>query len=210
MSAQTETITLSVSDGTSMRAYVARPAGQARAGLIVFQEAFGVNAHIRDITERFAAQGYLAIAPELFHRTAPGFEGSYTDFPAVMPHMKALTDNGLAADARAAFDWLQKEGKASAIGCIGYCMGGRTACLAAITMPVNCAVSYYGRGSAGVAAYAGVSGHAPGLGFAQGRSLAVKARVRRIRPTSSSRTSASYRGRCRTTRVPRPRAPKIP
>src|SRR5579883_282144 len=148
MSAQTETITLSVSDGTSMRAYVARPAGQARAGLIVFQEAFGVNAHIRDITERFAAQGYLAIAPELFHRTAPGFEGSYTDFPAVMPHMKALTDNGLAADARAAFDWLQKEGKASAIGCIGYCMGGRTACLAAITMPVNCAVSYYGGGIA--------------------------------------------------------------
>ena len=148
MSAQTETITLSVSDGSSMRAYVARPAGHARAGLIVFQEAFGVNAHIRDLTERFAGQGYLAIAPELFHRSGPGFEGAYTDFPAVMPHMKALTDEGLTADARAAFDWLHKEAKGLAIGCTGYCMGGRTACLAAITTPVSCAVSYYGGGIA--------------------------------------------------------------
>lgn len=148
MSAQTEFINLSVNDGTSMRAYVARPAGPARAGLIVFQEAFGVNGHIRDVTERFAAQGYLAISPELFHRTAPGFETGYTDFSLVVPHMKALTDDGLTADARAAFDWLQKEAKGLAIGCIGYCVGGRTACLTAITSPVGCAVSYYGGGIA--------------------------------------------------------------
>ncbi|HEY1239113.1 MAG TPA: dienelactone hydrolase family protein [Bryobacteraceae bacterium] len=148
MSAQTEYVTLSVSDGTSMRAYVARPAGNARAGLIVFQEAFGVNPHIRDVTERFAGQGYLAIAPELFHRTAPGFEGSYTDFPAVMPHMQKLTDAGLTADTQAAFEWMKKEAKGQAIGAIGYCMGGRTACLAAITTPLACAVSYYGGGIA--------------------------------------------------------------
>ena len=131
-----------------MRAYVARPAGNPRAGLIVFQEAFGVNAHIRDLTERFARQGYLAIAPELFHRTAPGFEGSYTDFPAVVPHMQALTDTGLTADGRAALDWIQSQQKGLATGAIGYCMGGRTACLAAITLPVTCAVSYYGGGIA--------------------------------------------------------------
>ncbi|HLK47814.1 MAG TPA: dienelactone hydrolase family protein [Bryobacteraceae bacterium] len=148
MSAQTEYVTLSVSDGTSMRAYVARPASKPRAGLIVFQEAFGVNAHIRDVAERFAGQGYLAIAPELFHRTAPGFEGSYTDFPAVMPHMKALSDNGLAADGRAAFDWLENQARGLPAGAIGYCMGGRTACLAAITTPLACAVSYYGGGIA--------------------------------------------------------------
>ena len=55
---------------------------------MVFQEAFGVNGHIRDVTERFAAQGYVAIAPELFHRTAPpGFEGSYSGLSgSVMPH----------------------------------------------------------------------------------------------------------------------------
>ena len=148
MSAQTEYVTLSVSDGTSMRAYVARPDAKPRAGLIVFQEAFGVNAHIRDVTERFAGQGYLAIAPELFHRTAPGFEGSYTDFPAVMPHMKGLSDNGLSADGRAAFDWLENQARGLPIGAIGYCMGGRTACLAAITAPLACAVSYYGGGIA--------------------------------------------------------------
>lgn len=148
MSAQTEYVTLSVSDGTSMRAYVARPAGNARAGLIVFQEAFGVNPHIRNVTERFAGQGYLAIAPELFHRSAPGFESGYTDFSVVVPHMKALTDAGLTADTQAAFQWLQKEAKGQAIGAIGYCMGGRTACLAAITTPLACAVSYYGGGIA--------------------------------------------------------------
>jgi carboxymethylenebutenolidase len=148
MSAKTEFITLSVSDGTQMRAYVARPAGQARAGLIVFQEAFGVNAHIRDLTERFAGQGYLAVSPELFHRTAPGFETGYTDFSVVVPHMKALTDDGLTADARATFDWLQKEAKGLPLAATGYCMGGRTACLAAITNPLACAVSYYGGGIA--------------------------------------------------------------
>src|SRR5215467_13794103 len=107
MSAQTESITLSVSDGTSLRAYVAHPAGKPRAGLMVFQEAFGVNAHIRDVTERFAGQGYLAIAPDLFHRTAPGFESGYEDFSVVMPHLGALTDAGLEADIRAAYGWLE-------------------------------------------------------------------------------------------------------
>ena len=79
---KTETVNLQVADGTAMNAFVATPGGDARRpGLLVFQEAFGVNAHIRDVAERFARQGYVAIAPELFHRTAPGFEGAYNDFP---------------------------------------------------------------------------------------------------------------------------------
>ena len=60
-----------------------RRKGAKAPGLLVFQEAFGVNAHIRDVTDRFAKQGYVAIAPEMFHRTAPGFEGDYSNFPAV-------------------------------------------------------------------------------------------------------------------------------
>ena len=70
-------VELSVADGTRMAAYVARPKdGGPHPGLLVFQEAFGVNHHIRNVAERFAAEGYVAIAPELFHRTAPpGFEG---------------------------------------------------------------------------------------------------------------------------------------
>ena len=148
MNPQTEYVTLSVSDGTSMRAYVARPADKPRAGLIVFQEAFGVNPHIRDVTARYAREGYLAISPELFHRTAAGFEGSYSDFPAVMPHLQKLTDTGIAADTQATFDWLQKSGdsKNFSTGAVGYCMGGRCACLAALTVPLGCGVSYYGGG----------------------------------------------------------------
>src|SRR5580700_8634756 len=98
MDLHTEYVNLSADDGTALRAYVARPAGKPRAGLLVFQEAFGVNAHIRDVTERFAHEGYLAISPELFHRTAPGFEGTYTNFAEVMPHLGALTDAALTAD----------------------------------------------------------------------------------------------------------------
>ena len=132
-----------------MRAYVAHPGVKPHAGLLVFQEAFGVNAHIRDVTERFAKEGYLAISPELFHRTAPGLDAGYTDFPAVMPHLQALTDAGLAADIQAAYKWLKDgEAKDLSVGAIGYCMGGRTAIQAALTVPLHCAVSYYGGGIA--------------------------------------------------------------
>ena len=144
-----ENVTLKVSDGTSMNSYVASPAAGAKApGLLVFQEAFGVNAHIRDVAERFAKQGYVAIAPELFHRTAPGFNGDYANFPAVMPHLQALTPDGIIADARAAFDWLQMNPRVSpnATACIGFCMGGRASYLANSGLPLKAAVSFYGGG----------------------------------------------------------------
>ena len=149
---QTETVQLSVSDGTTMPAFVARPAsGAAKAGLLVFQEAFGVNAHIRDLTERFAREGYTAIAPALFHRTDGQFEGVYTDFGAVMPHMQGLTDAGQGADIKAAFDWLKSEqgGSAKAVGSTGYCMGGRASFLADTLLPLQASVSYYGGGITG-------------------------------------------------------------
>lgn len=148
---RTEKLTLQVADGTSMDAYAAMPAeGGKLPGLLVFQEAFGVNAHIRDVAERFAQQGYVTIAPELFHRTAPGFDGSYTDFPSVMPHLQALTPEGLIADARAAFDWLQKNPRVlpNATASVGYCMGGRTSFLANSALPLKAAISYYGGGIA--------------------------------------------------------------
>jgi carboxymethylenebutenolidase len=151
MNLKTDYATLAVDDGTSMRGYVARPAGPAASrGLIVCQEAFGVNAHIRDVTERFARQGFLAIAPELFHRTAPGFEGRYDDFPSVMAHMRALTDDGMAADLRAAHAWLTANGGSGdfPVAAVGFCMGGRAAILAALTVPLVCAISFYGGGIA--------------------------------------------------------------
>jgi carboxymethylenebutenolidase len=144
---RTEKVTLKVGDGTSMSAYVAAPAeGPKAPGIMVFQEIFGVNAHIRDVTERFAKHGYMAIAPELFHRTAPGFEGSYADLQVCMPHMQALTPEGVIADARAAFDWLQKSSRAlpGAVASLGFCMGGRCSFLANSALPLKAAVSFYG------------------------------------------------------------------
>jgi len=91
-------VTLEVGDGATMRTYVAGPQdGRPRAGLLVFQEAFGVNAHIRDVTERFAREGYQALAPELFHRTAPGFEVAYNNFEAVMPHVRTTGNHAVSA-----------------------------------------------------------------------------------------------------------------
>lgn len=150
-SIRTERIDLNISDGTKMSAYISRPEAQGTyPGLIVLQEAFGVNSHIRNVADRFAAQGYVAIAPELYHRTAPGFEGSYTDFPAIKPHMQAMTIPGSEADLRASFDWLQSQPGVNKdkIFSVGFCMGGRMSFLANTILPLEAAVSFYGGGIA--------------------------------------------------------------
>jgi carboxymethylenebutenolidase len=148
---KTEWITLNVADGMSMRAYVARPRDTAaHTGLLVYQEAFGVNAHIRDVTERFAREGYIAISPELFHRTAPGFEGAYNNFEAARSHVMSLTHPNLEADVRSAYEWLRADPgtKGQGIACVGFCMGGRVAFLTNAILPVRASVSFYGGGIA--------------------------------------------------------------
>jgi carboxymethylenebutenolidase len=147
MEIRTQHVELAVSDGSSMRAYVAMPNGGATVGLMVFQEAFGVNAHIRDVTERFGQEGYLAIAPELFHRTGPGFEGRYDDFTAVMAHMRPMTIEGMEADFRTTHDWLRSQNVKN-VAAVGYCMGGRSAFIASTILPLQCAISYSGGGIA--------------------------------------------------------------
>jgi carboxymethylenebutenolidase len=144
----TETVALAVADGTIMDAFVARPTEPGKyPGMLVFQEAFGVNGHIRDVTQRVAGEGYVAIAPELFHRTAPpGFEGNYDNFASVTPHTQAVTEAGATADIRAGFDWLQEQPQviSDRVGSIGFCMGGRMSFLACATIPLKAAVSFYG------------------------------------------------------------------
>ena len=161
-------ITLSVKDASAMNAYVAIPKGDGPfPAVIVFQEAFGVNHHIRNVADRIANEGYMAIAPELFHRTAPGFDGSYNDFPGVMPHLQALTPDGLIADARATFDWLQKNPRVlpNSTACVGYCMGGRASFLANTALPLKAAISYYGGGIAPTLLPRTPQIHAPTLFF---------------------------------------------
>jgi len=138
---------LTVSDGTTMGAYVARPSGKPNgAGILVFQEAFGVNEHIRDVAQRFAALGFTALAPDLFHRTAVGFQGSYGDFEAVRPHVSALRTPDLEVDVRAAFECLSTQDGVdpNRIASIGFCMGGRVSYIANAAVRLRAAVSFYG------------------------------------------------------------------
>jgi len=144
-------IEVKVADGSSMAAYTAFP-GINTAGspaIIVLQEAFGVNNHIRNVADRFATAGYVAVAPELFHRTAPkGFAGEYADFSTVTPHTSKLTNDGFKADLEAVWGWLNTQTNVdiSRVYAIGYCMGGRVAFMANALLPLKAAVSYYGGG----------------------------------------------------------------
>ena len=142
--------TLQISDGTDMQVHVARPAEAPTAGIIIIQEAFGVTDYIARMTARFAEKGYLAVAPEMFHRSAEaGAEFSYSDFGAVGPHMQALSLEGQEADLKAAYDFLVAEGvPEEKVAALGFCMGGRAAFLANETLPLACAVSFYGGGIA--------------------------------------------------------------
>jgi len=141
---------LKVTDGSDMQAYISVPDGQGKfPAIIVLQEAFGVNSYIRNVADRLAKEGYVTIAPELFHRTAPvGFEGSYTDFAALAPHFQGITTEGLTADVKASYDWLQQQANVNhaKIGAVGFCLGGRVSFIANSALPLSASVSYYGGG----------------------------------------------------------------
>jgi len=135
--------------GTSMGAYVARPTdGGTYPGVLVFQEIFGINHHIRSVTDRVAAEGYVALAPELFHRTAPGIELGYDGEGmqrgiGLMVQAKA---SEILADVSAAIDTLKKRDDVAGrgIGAIGFCFGGHVTYLAACELPIAAAASFYG------------------------------------------------------------------
>jgi carboxymethylenebutenolidase len=125
---------------------VYEPAGAPKGGIVVVQEAFGVNDHIEDVARRFAAEGWLAVAPHLFHRTGDPRLG-YDDFSLVMPHMQALTADGVLADIDAALDHLAQAGiPPERIGVVGFCMGGTVTLVTAARRPVGAAVTFYGGG----------------------------------------------------------------
>jgi carboxymethylenebutenolidase len=141
----TETVHLDTPGGP-MGAYVAAPEARPRGGVVVVQEAFGLTDHIRDVTRRVAAAGYLAVAPALFHRTGSPVL-AYGDFDAVRPHMDALRKNAIVADLDAAFGYLREQGvPVSGQGIVGFCMGGTVATFAASAFAIGAAVSFYGGG----------------------------------------------------------------
>src|SRR5918998_2177619 len=126
MAVKTEWVTTNTPDG-EMRVYVARPeGGEALPGVIVIQEIFGVNDHIQDVTRRYAEQGFVAAAPEIYHRFEQK-EAPYTDVQAGFKLRQQLSDNQVMDDVNATFDLLSKHSdvQQGQIGIVGFCYGGR-------------------------------------------------------------------------------------
>lgn len=139
-----ETVKLTASDGHQLDAYVARPTGTPIAGLVVIQEIFGVNQHIRSVADGYARDGFLAVAPALFDRVERNAELPY-DGPEAkrgMEIMQKLSIDDVIKDVDAALQYVrQQTGKKS--GVIGYCFGGLLAWLSATRLHPDCAVGYY-------------------------------------------------------------------
>lgn len=156
-----EQVQLRAADGFELDAYVARPAGEPVAGLVVVQEAFGVNRHIREVADGWAADGFLAVAPALFDRVQRGVELGYgpEDLQRGMAIIRQGKLGDRVMDVAAALDYArQQTGKKA--GVIGYCLGGSMAWLAATRLNPDAAVGYYG---SMIARYADEPLHAPAM-----------------------------------------------
>ena len=139
-----QTITLAAKDGHKLAAYRADPAGKPRGALVVVQEIFGVNHHMRHVTDDFAKQGYVALSPALFDRVEKGIELGYDpkSIEAGRDIRAKVPLDGTLADLQAAIDAVKSAGK---VGIVGYCWGGGLAFLAATRLSgVAAAVGYYG------------------------------------------------------------------
>ena len=137
-------ITLTASDGFKLGAYRAEPQGKAKGGVVVIQEIFGVNHHIRAVCDRFAALGYLAVAPAVFDRIQPDFQSGYS--PDEVTNARKFIANpdwtAMLRDTQAAIDAVKPVGP---VGIIGFCLGGSIAYAAATKLNgLSAAVGYYG------------------------------------------------------------------
>jgi carboxymethylenebutenolidase len=139
-----QTITLAAKDGHKLAAYRADPSGKPRGAIVVVQEIFGVNNHMRHVTDDFAKQGYVAISPALFDRVEKGVELGYDPKSIGLGRdiRAKVSLDGTLADLQAAIDAVISAGK---VGIVGYCWGGGLAFLAATRLSgVAAAVGYYG------------------------------------------------------------------
>lgn len=138
---------LRASDGHEFGAYLVKPEGTPRGAVVVIQEIFGVNPHIRRVTEQYAAEGYVAVAPALFDRQKRDVELGYdaAGLKAGIDYMMNADPAGVLADVNAAIDAVAHAGR---VGMVGYCWGGRVAYLAACHTNIAAGVAYYGGGIA--------------------------------------------------------------
>lgn len=140
-----EFVRLKASDGHELDGYVARPEGEPIGGLVVVQEIFGVNAHIRSVADGWAKDGFVAVAPALFDRIERGVELQYSgaDMEKARSFIPKLDMEKSLTDVAAALDWVRHEA-GKKCGVVGYCFGGSLAWLAATRLKADAAVGYYG------------------------------------------------------------------
>lgn len=137
-------VALTAADGFKLNAYRADPQGAVRGGIVVIQEIFGVNHHIRSVCDRLAAAGYRAMAPQVFDRLQPNFESGYSDVEVARARefVARIDWAKMMLDASAAVDALKREGP---VAIIGFCMGGTVAFMAATRLGgLTAAINYYG------------------------------------------------------------------
>jgi carboxymethylenebutenolidase len=136
-----------------MSAHLARPAGDGKhPAVLVIMEAFGLNAHIKSVADRLAAEGYVALAPDMYHREKDAVVG-YDQLPEAIRLMTSLSDDAIVADVSAAVQYLQGQSfvRADRIGITGFCMGGRISFLAATALPaIKASAPFYGGGIGGL------------------------------------------------------------
>ncbi len=139
-----ETVVIKANDGHELDLYVARPSGEPIAGLVVIQEIFGINRHIRSVTDGYAKDGFLAVAPALFDRVERGVELTY-DGPEAQKGaalMQKMSIDDSLVDIAAALAFVREQTRKEA-GVIGYCLGGLLAWLSAARLHPDAAVGYY-------------------------------------------------------------------
>ncbi|MCB2056766.1 MAG: dienelactone hydrolase family protein [Novosphingobium sp.] len=134
-------------EAAAFPAFVAEPAGTARAAIIVIPEIFGVNPGIRQKCAKWAQKGYLAVAPDLFWRFAPGVELD-PDVPEQLQeafgYFQRYDPADGVKDIEASIRWIRREAGIARVGCAGYCLGGRLAYMAAARTDIDASVGYYG------------------------------------------------------------------
>ena len=144
-------VQLTASDGFVTQAYVAEPSGTPRGAMVVVQEIFGLNHHVKAVADAYAAQGYLSIAPSFFDRVLPGIDLGYSpqDIEVARGHMGKVDMDKVMLDVAAAVAHVKGAGK---VGMVGYCWGGRVCWISAANVAgVSATVSYYGGGVPGLA-----------------------------------------------------------
>ncbi len=143
-------VTINTPDGGSFAAYLAKPSTETAPGILVIQEIFGVNAVMRDLCDGFAAQGYLAICPDLFWRQEPGIDitdQSEEEWNKAFSLFQGFNETKGVEDLIATLDFLREyPGCAGRVGAVGYCLGGKLAYLMATRSNAACTVGYYGVG----------------------------------------------------------------